>query len=540
MTTEVAGGRSAVFVYGPPRYSFFFHSSFLITPKMTVSKSKVLLATGILGLLLTIFGILCFTFGHELIKDQVIKNVKIDPNSGMSYTMWRDIPVPFFMSIYFLEVLNPDEVLKGEKPMVHERGPYVYREYRQKSNITFHENSTVSYREYRRYYFWRNMSIGGEDDIVCLPNMLVLGSSILMENKSYLMKLAMSATFKAFDEKPFIKKTVGEILWGYEDPLVDFLNKFFPNMIPFKGKFGFFAHFNNSDSGEFTVFTGDEDIEKVHMVDTWNGMKTVNYWRSDGCNMINGTAGQMWPPFLTPSRTLQFYSPDACRSMELVYEQSGVSNSIPVYRYIAPKTLFANGTDYPPNEGFCPCRQSGILNVSTCRFDTPMFLSHPHFYNGDRSLADAVDGLDPNEEDHSLFIDLHPMTGIPVNCSIKLQLNLFMKKVEGISETGSIAPVVMPLFWFSESGYIDGPILKTFYTNLVLLPALMDYMQYILLVVGGLLVLIAIILAVIYRDECNLFWCSNKKAPASKVASNGHSEIQATTAYQTVLQEARF
>lgn len=53
--------------------------------------------------------------------------------------------------------------------------------------------------------------------------------------------------------------------------------------------------------------------------------------------------------------------------MTLVYEQSGKFKGVPTYRFVAPKTLFANGTEYPPNEGFCPCLQSGILNVSSCR-----------------------------------------------------------------------------------------------------------------------------------------------------------------------------
>lgn len=55
------------------------------------------------------------------------------------------------------------------------------------------------------------------------------------------------------------------------------------------------------------------------------------------------------------------------RSLELVYQRSGEMKGIPLYRFVAPKTLFANGTDYTPNEGFCPCRQSGLLNVSSCR-----------------------------------------------------------------------------------------------------------------------------------------------------------------------------
>lgn len=44
----------------------------------------------------------------------------------------------------------------------------------QKENITFHPNYTVSYREYRTYYFEPSMSVGNESDLVTVPNMLVL------------------------------------------------------------------------------------------------------------------------------------------------------------------------------------------------------------------------------------------------------------------------------------------------------------------------------------------------------------------------------
>lgn len=41
--------------------------------------------------------------------------------------MWKEIPIPFYFSAYFFDIVNPDEILKGEKPQVRERGPYVYR-----------------------------------------------------------------------------------------------------------------------------------------------------------------------------------------------------------------------------------------------------------------------------------------------------------------------------------------------------------------------------------------------------------------------------
>lgn len=54
------------------------------------------------------------------------QNVRIDPNS-LSFGMWKEIPVPFYLSVYFFEVVNPSEILNGQKPVVRERGPYVYR-----------------------------------------------------------------------------------------------------------------------------------------------------------------------------------------------------------------------------------------------------------------------------------------------------------------------------------------------------------------------------------------------------------------------------
>lgn len=457
------------------------------------TKTKLCIGLIVAGALGIIFGVVLTFVGPIIIDDQIVKNTVIDPNNKMTYTMWKDVPVPFFMSVYFFNVLNPKEILKGEKPMVEQRGPYVYRKQIQKDNITFHPNNTVSYREYRRYFFEPSMSVGNEADIITIPNMLVLGAGVMMEDLPYTVRLMISTTFKAFKEGPFLTKTVGELMWGYDSKLVEFLNKYLPGMLPSSGKFGLFAEFNNSNTGLFTIHTGKDDIQNVHKVDSWNGLTELSYWRTPECNQINGTAGQMWPPFMTEESTLPFYSPDACRSMELVYQRPGHMKGIPYFRYVAPTTLFANGADYEPNEGFCPCRQSGLLNVSSCRHNSPVFISHPHFFNADPVLLDFVQGLAPTEDEHGLFIDIHPQTGVPLNVSIRLQLNLYMKTVPGITETGKIAEVVMPMLWFEESGYIDGPILNTFYTNLVVLPAVMEYMQYCFIALGLITIVVAIV-----------------------------------------------
>jgi scavenger receptor class B protein 1 len=63
----------------------------------------------------------------------------------------------------------------------------------------------------------------------------------MMENKPASLKLIVTLAFSALGQRAFMNRTVGEVLWGYEDPLVSFLSKYFPDMFPSKDKFGLFA-----------------------------------------------------------------------------------------------------------------------------------------------------------------------------------------------------------------------------------------------------------------------------------------------------------
>ena len=49
-----------------------------------------------------------------------------------------------------------------------------HREFRHKSNITFNDNDTVSFLEYRSFQFQPDRSHGLESDYIVMPNILVL------------------------------------------------------------------------------------------------------------------------------------------------------------------------------------------------------------------------------------------------------------------------------------------------------------------------------------------------------------------------------
>lgn len=67
------------------------------------------------------------------------------------------------------------------------------------------------------------------------------GAAVMMESKPMALRLLMTFALSTLGERAFMNRTVGEIMWGYEDPLVHLINKYLPDMFPVKGKFGLFA-----------------------------------------------------------------------------------------------------------------------------------------------------------------------------------------------------------------------------------------------------------------------------------------------------------
>lgn len=63
----------------------------------------------------------------------------------------------------------------------------------------------------------------------------------MMENLPTFVKILLSGALAGLKQQAFMNRTVGEIMWGYEDPLIDAINAIVPGMIPFKGKFGIFV-----------------------------------------------------------------------------------------------------------------------------------------------------------------------------------------------------------------------------------------------------------------------------------------------------------
>uniref|UniRef100_A0A3Q3EIZ4 Uncharacterized protein n=1 Tax=Labrus bergylta TaxID=56723 RepID=A0A3Q3EIZ4_9LABR len=74
---------------------------------------------------------------------------------------WKTPPPPVYMEYFFFNVTNVDQFLKGSKPEVTQVGPYTYREYRYKENVTMVENGTrVSAYNTKSFVFLSDKSVG--------------------------------------------------------------------------------------------------------------------------------------------------------------------------------------------------------------------------------------------------------------------------------------------------------------------------------------------------------------------------------------------
>lgn len=358
--------------------------------------------------------------------------------------MWKSPPIPMTLDIYLYNWTNPEEFLNHTKPNVVQCGPYVFVEKPDKVNITWHpENSTVSYMKKSRFYFDEEKSKGSLDDVITSLNVVALVStshfhgtiaSILTLNqfqaaaetaryKDFFEKTKVSVGLQIYEQKLYVTKTAREFLFeGYEDDLVT-IAKDLPYLtegksVPFDRVGWFYMRNDTADlTGVFNAHTGAGDISQLGRLLNWNYAPRTEFFPEE-CGMINGSAGELYPPKVTKQQQISLFTPDLCRSLSLDFEKEEVVHGIKGLKFSGGERTVDNGTKYPENwcfggSEFLP---SGTLNISACRFGTPVFMSFPHFYAADPFYINQVDGMSPDEEKHKFFMTFEPVSDENKHC----------------------------------------------------------------------------------------------------------------------------
>lgn len=464
------------------------------------------------SLLLFSVSLLAVIFGNGLLKSFVSSNLKLDPRVDF-YKQWLKPPVPVYLHINLFNLKNPNEFMAGAKPMVEEIGPFVYREYIRKDDIEDNLNFTISYKERKYYIFQPALSPYSESYPITMVNMAPIALLDKIKFMPDLVLAAVNGALLALNETLIVTKPANEMIFGYKDNLLSFLKKFNVidgDLIPSE-YVGLFMDKNNTYEGTYTVFTGADDVNKLGVIERFNFADTVSVWSSSWANMINGTDGTLYAPFMDKSKPVFIFNNDLCRSLYVDFNTTARTDyhSIEMFVYKPSEFFFEDHLHNPENGGFCTpagnCLGAGVLNLTACQGGIPIIMSNPHFVYADPIYSNEVDGLNPDCDKHLTLLGIEPTTGVPMQASKRVQFNTKLSKNAKIDITKSLPEVMYPLFWVDENFKIDEASADKFHSQVMMPLALFNTGKWVLLVVG--FVLFTLSGAYAYRN-----WKSSKQS----------------------------
>lgn len=474
----------------------------------------------VVSLLLLILGVAVLLGFDHLFRFILNKEVSLAEHSR-AFPMWRDVSPEIMVRFYFFNVTNPNGVLLGEKPSVKELGPYTYRAEWIKHNITFHDNGTLSYKETKRFYFDRSRSVGPETDEIMTVNVPFVTTAHLLKEQNFIVRGIASLSLSGLGQRIFISRSVGQLTFGgYPDILVllgsvidsgrprpgqpgfnigDVFNRGYRTIIDMlgslvdpdrqgtNGKFGYMINKNNTVDGEYTIFTGEDDISRVNQVYEYNKHRKLQVWAGEECNTLKGTLGHLRPP-LSKSDEQVVFIPDICRSIPM--ESAGYESfrGLKVKRFAAGASAFDAGQEFRENSCFAGSRPlpQGGSDLGPCKQGAPLVLSFPHFLFADPSYQADVDGMNPDADKHQFFFNSEPTLGVTVKVRGRIQISVILERVFGLGPFSRVAEGVLPLFWQETHVEARDPTVNLLKT-IVQLPEYSQWGAVGLIVVGSVL-----------------------------------------------------
>ncbi|KAF7992411.1 hypothetical protein HCN44_001736 [Aphidius gifuensis] len=484
------------------------------------------------------FGILIgFIIFPPFLKSQVKKQIALKPGADMRF-MWSQTPFPLDFRIYLFNITNADEIKNGAKPIVQEVGPFFYDEWKEKVDLVDREeDDTVEYNNKATWIFNKKKSGKGlhEDLELVFPHVMILSMVYAtMRERPGMVSLAGKAVDSIF-HKPssvFVKATVREILWTglpVDCSVQDFAGKAVCGILREDDsallkdgeenyKFALFGAKNGTVAPDrIRVKRGIKNYADVGIVTEYKGEKKLTNWPEDtDCNLFNGTDSTIFHPYLYQDEDLVSYSPDLCRSLGARFSHRSSVKGIKTNYYTAE---LGDTSKDPELKCFCEapdkCLKKGLFDLFKC-VKAPLVASLPHLYLVDESYLEQVDGLNPKEDQHGIFIEFEPTTGSPISARKRLQFNMFIYPIEKFKLLKNGPTALLPLFWVEE-GILLGDDLISQLKSVFKIMKIMKILKWLTSILG-----IAFLAGGLYYRASQ----SSQKLEISKISPkmNGHKD----------------
>jgi len=287
----------------------------------------------VLGVALIVVAAALPPYIHSYLHSQIIDQLVLDSPNAQAYNGWvssfdKDGDKEIF-STYFFHVVNPLEVLNGEKPYLQEMGPYCYNEIKIRFDVSFINNSFVQYKEWE-YYTWNpDCSVGAETDRITVLNLPF--QALVAQAGDEVDALVALYMLHGQDERDmlFTTRSVRELMFGYNDTMMWIASGIqcggvpgctpstFPGLQP-----NWTQEETNENYGYTLMDSGQQNINNIQKLYAYRGSPilqtcmaaacppapTVDMWYTDAASQVPfATEGTQFAPFLDKETQLSVF-----------------------------------------------------------------------------------------------------------------------------------------------------------------------------------------------------------------------------------------
>lgn len=156
--------------------------------------------------------------------------------------------------------------------------------------------------------------------------------------------------------------------------------------------------------------TGEDDISKLGTINKFNGEFSHSVYTGE-CSKLKGSIGEIFNPDLSQD-SISLFMGDMCRTIPFDFEKEVEIHGITGNKYVAGDRAVDNGTKFSENSCYSGNGDdfpSGVMNISACRYSSPIFMSYPHFHNADPYYIENIEGMHPSVEKHQSYFTLEPV-----------------------------------------------------------------------------------------------------------------------------------
>jgi scavenger receptor class B protein 1 len=368
---------------------------------------------------------------------------------------------------YLWNVTNTDDLLNGVStiPNIEQVGPLAYRVYRQNDDYSWYDDELdyMYYYPWTYYVFVPEKSSASEDDPIINVNVglqiVLAGLEAVPEAREELLAQLVNDTDGLVQEL-FVQKTAYEWLWGWDDPILVALSNYLPSVsswIPGYGKNT--SSYDDIGENEYDgIYTGAIEKAYIQELYCWQSYESyVPYWKSDVANAIWGTTGYQFQTGIDLKNDyIYVWDPTSVRMISIWaidYTQYPINGAI-TYRFEPdPCTYGIEEDDCPGTSDFYQYGPTGLQNMTVVYRGLELYLSKPHFLDGDQTLIDGVNGVEPDYDSHQTYYLVEPISGATIESKVRAQANYYIQPVVfNDTETWfeNINPTYLPAVWSDQ------------------------------------------------------------------------------------------